>query len=72
MGHGSGYHYPHNYPGHYVQQDYLPPALVGRKLYAPTEQGAEAIIRRYLDKITSYRPKDKKDRVEKMPEQNDD
>jgi len=25
-----------------------------------------------LDKITSYRPKDKKDRVEKMPEQNDD
>jgi len=46
--------------------------LVGRKLYAPTEQGAEAIIRRYLDKITSYRPKDKKDKVEKMPEQNDD
>jgi len=72
MGHGSGYHYPHNYPGHHVQQDYLPPALVGKKLYAPTEQGAEAIIRRYLDKITSYRPKDKKDRVEKMPEQNDD
>jgi putative ATPase len=68
MEHGSGYSYPHDYPGHYVEQEYLPPAMAGKKLYSPTEQGAEAIIRRYLDQINHYR---RKGRAEKEQEQTD-
>jgi putative ATPase len=57
MGHGVGYRYPHDYPGHYIAQDYMPPALVNKKLYFPTSQGTEAIIKRYLEKISNQRHK---------------
>lgn len=30
-----GYKYPHDYPGNYVEQDYLPPELVDSKYYIP-------------------------------------
>ncbi|MEF2968915.1 replication-associated recombination protein A [Paenibacillus sp. M1] len=40
-----GYKYPHDYPGHYVKQDYLPPNLAGRTFYEATEQGNESKIR---------------------------
>ncbi len=40
-----GYKYPHDYPGHYVKQDYLPPNLAKRKFYEATEQGNESKIR---------------------------
>lgn len=33
QGYGADYLYPHNYPEHFVQQDYLPPELKGTKLY---------------------------------------
>ncbi len=56
LGHGSGYRYPHDYPGHYVAQDYLPEGARGKILYHPTEQGREKQIRSYLEKI---RPKRK-------------
>lgn len=36
LGHGVGYEYPHNYPGAWVQQQYLPDKLVGTKLYLET------------------------------------
>ena len=32
-GYGVDYLYPHNYPEHFVTQDYLPPELKGTKLY---------------------------------------
>ena len=51
MGHGSGYLYPHDYPGHYVRQGYLPPALANNKLYHPANLGAEEKIKRYLGAI---------------------
>lgn len=44
LGH-EGYKYPHNYPGHYVKQDYLPKEIAGRVLYEASEQGNEAKIR---------------------------
>ncbi|MDW7740416.1 MAG: replication-associated recombination protein A [Bacillota bacterium] len=51
MGHGEGYRYPHDYPGHYVEQDYLPVQLKARRFYTPTDQGKEREIRCYLDQI---------------------
>ncbi len=53
LGHGDGYKYAHDYPNHYVKQQYLPDELVGRKFYIPSENGYEKNIREYFDKITS-------------------
>lgn len=44
LGH-SGYQYPHNFPNHYVQQEYLPKHLSGRVFYKATEQGNESKIK---------------------------
>src|SRR5690554_4294669 len=40
-----GYKYPHDYPGHYVDQQYLPNELKGKSFYHATEQGMEGKIR---------------------------
>lgn len=48
-GYGVGYKYPHNYPGHTVDQEYLPPELKGREYYKPSESGAEALIKRRME-----------------------
>ncbi|TJY41402.1 replication-associated recombination protein A [Cohnella pontilimi] len=40
-----GYKYPHDYPGHYVQQQYLPDKLKDRAFYEASEQGMEDKIR---------------------------
>ena len=45
LGHGVGYKYPHNYPGHWVAQDYMPVSLRGKRYYEPSDMGAEAKIR---------------------------
>ena len=37
FGYGNGYKYPHDYPGHYVEQQYLPDKMVGTKYYIPDE-----------------------------------
>ncbi|WP_238653434.1 replication-associated recombination protein A [Paenibacillus piscarius] len=44
LGH-EGYQYPHNFPGHYVKQDYLPKTIARKVFYQATEQGNEAKIR---------------------------
>jgi putative ATPase len=44
LGHGKGYRYPHDYPGGWVEQDYLPEELRGRRYYEPTDRGAERAI----------------------------
>jgi putative ATPase len=41
LGHGEGYLYPHDFPGHWVEQDYLPEELKGLSFYEPGEEGAE-------------------------------
>lgn len=45
LGRGRDYKYPHDYPGHYVEQQYLPDNLVGRVYYEPSDQGSEKAIR---------------------------
>ncbi|MGQ4677412.1 replication-associated recombination protein A [Paenibacillus polymyxa] len=40
-----GYQYPHNYPNHYVRQQYLPDSIAGQTFYQATEQGNESKIR---------------------------
>ncbi|HXF83420.1 MAG TPA: replication-associated recombination protein A [bacterium] len=45
MGYGKGYRDAHDFPGHVVEQQYLPDALAGRRFYVPSDQGAEAEIR---------------------------
>ncbi len=44
LGHGKGYKYPHDYPGHFVEQEYMPPSVKGKKYYIPSEMGNEAKI----------------------------
>ena len=51
IGHGIGYKYAHDYPGHYVKQQYLPDELVGKVYYAPTENGIEKKIRDSLKRL---------------------
>uniref|UniRef100_A0A7C3Z0T6 Replication-associated recombination protein A n=1 Tax=Desulfobacca acetoxidans TaxID=60893 RepID=A0A7C3Z0T6_9BACT len=41
LGHGKDYLYPHDYPGHWVDQAYLPRELAGVKFYEPGTEGAE-------------------------------
>lgn len=51
LGRGTGYLYAHDFPNHYVKQQYLPDELVGRRFYLPSEQGYEKQIREHLQKI---------------------
>lgn len=44
LGNGKGYRYPHDFPGHFVPQQYLPDELVGRRYYVPSDQGNEKKI----------------------------
>jgi putative ATPase len=48
---GKGYLYPHEYPGGYVAQQYLPDQLIGSRFYNPTDRGYEAKISAYLNRI---------------------
>ena len=49
LGYGEGYKYPHDYPEHFVEEEYLPENLRGRRYYHPSEQGFEAEIRKRLE-----------------------
>lgn len=57
LGHGSGYLYPHDYPGNYVNQAYLPENLRNQQYYIPTENGEERYIKQKLHKIKKERNK---------------
>lgn len=41
---GQVYQYPHDFPGHYVPQRYLPEELADSVFYRPSDQGAEARV----------------------------
>ncbi|MBQ6875622.1 MAG: replication-associated recombination protein A, partial [Lachnospiraceae bacterium] len=51
LGHGIGYLYAHDYPNHYVKQQYLPDEIVGTVFYEPTENGYEAEIRDHMRRL---------------------
>ncbi len=48
LGHGKGYKYAHDYPGHFVEQQNLPDRLKGKRYYSPSTQGFEKEIRSRL------------------------
>jgi len=48
LGHGTHYLYPHDFPNHYVAQQYLPDCVQGTPFYEPTEEGAEAEIKAHM------------------------
>lgn len=48
LGHGVGYRYAHNYPKHYVEQQYLPDEIKGEVFYEPGDNGYEAKIKEHM------------------------
>ncbi|OPY58539.1 MAG: Replication-associated recombination protein A [Pelotomaculum sp. PtaU1.Bin035] len=46
LGHGKGYKYPHDYPGNYVKQSYLPGNIERKIFYKPSGNGLEAEIQK--------------------------
>ncbi len=51
LGYSRGYLYPHNYPGAWVEQEYLPEGIKNRAFYAPTDRGLEKEIGTRMQKI---------------------
>ena len=49
LGHGHGYLYAHDYPNHYVKQQYLPDGMEEMSFYHPTENGYEKKIRDHME-----------------------
>ncbi len=55
LGRGAGYRYAHDYPGHYVKQQYLPDGLTEERFYEPTQNGYEKQVRAYLESLNQYK-----------------
>ena len=51
LGHGIGYQYAHNYPNHYVKQQYLPDGLTDQVFYEPGDLGYEARMKEHMRKL---------------------
>ena len=51
LGHGQGYLYAHDFPNHYVKQQYLPDGMEGSVFYQPTENGYERKIKEHMEFI---------------------
>jgi len=49
LGYGEDYRYPHDYPNHFIEEDYLPQNLKGRVYYRPTDLGFERDVKRRLE-----------------------
>ena len=51
LGHGIGYQYAHDFPNHYVRQQYLPDAYKDMKFYHPGDLGYEKVMKDHMKKI---------------------
>ena len=51
LGRGVGYKYAHNYPNHWVEQQYLPDAIKDMRFYEPNDIGHEQAFKEYFRKI---------------------
>lgn len=51
LGHGIGYKYAHDYPNHYVEQQYLPDEIKNARFYEPSDLGYEKQIKEHLQKL---------------------
>jgi len=49
LGRGQGYQYAHDYPNHYVKQQYLPDGMAGETFYHPSENGYERKIQEHME-----------------------
>ncbi len=49
LGHGVGYRYAHDYPNHYVKQQYLPDEICEARFYEPGRNGREKEIREWME-----------------------
>lgn len=56
LGHGRDYKYPHNFPGHFVAQQYLPAPLQGTVYYRPSSSGEE---REFAHRLNNLRQQKK-------------
>lgn len=54
LGRGTGYKYAHDYPNHYVDQQYLPDELAGTRFYEMSDNGYEKGMRLWLERIGKY------------------
>jgi putative ATPase len=54
LGHGTGYKYPHDYPGSWVKQQYMPDELQGRTYYSPGSNPVEERVRQRLDGMKNH------------------
>ena len=61
MGYANGYKYPHDYPGHIVDQQMRPDAVQTHRYYDPTEHGLEAEIKTRITNYEKRRQADAKD-----------
>lgn len=55
LGHGTGYLYAHDYPNHYVEQQYLPYELNGTEFYHPSGNGYEVKIKEHMKRIKNQK-----------------
>lgn len=51
LGHGQGYLYAHDYPDHYVRQQYLPYELDGKEFYHPSGNGYEVKVKEHMKRL---------------------
>ena len=51
LGHGIGYKYAHDYPHHYVKQQYLPEEIKDARFYEPGDMGQEKEIKRWMEDL---------------------
>ena len=51
FGHGEGYKYPHDFPNHFTEQQYLPDDVRDIKFYQPSNEGYEGRIKKFLDDL---------------------
>ena len=51
LGHGIGYKYAHDYPEHYVKQQYLPSEIEGEHFYELSDMGYEKKLKEHMKKI---------------------
>lgn len=54
LGHGVTYNYPHDYPNHWVPQQYLPDAVTGQRFYYSDNMGYQQNLDRYHAEIRNY------------------
>lgn len=54
LGRGTGYKYAHDYPNHYVEQQYLPEEIKDMQFYEPSDMGYEKEIQKHFRRIKGY------------------